>query len=73
MPLIDVHLVKNVLSPEKKKELAAAMTDTMARFYGEAMRPHIWVRVLETEEGHWAIGGQTIDAAAVKAAQGGAG
>ena len=34
---------------------------------GEELRSVTWVRINEVEQGDWAIGGQTLDAPAVRA------
>lgn len=69
MPLIDVHVIKNVFSPEQKKEIVEKMTNTMVEIEGEALRNVTWVRIKEINEGDWAIGGQQLTAAAVHSMQ----
>ena len=73
MPLIDIQLIKGVFTPEQKKRMIEKVTDAMISVEGEAMRPVTWVRVQEIESGEWAIGGNPLTAADVKAlAAGGA-
>lgn len=67
MPLVTVDVIKDVFSPEQKKEMIEKVTDAMLSVEGEAMRPVTWVRVREVEEGDWAIGGQLLRAADVHA------
>ncbi|MFT5675656.1 MAG: 4-oxalocrotonate tautomerase [Paraglaciecola sp.] len=69
MPLIDVHVIKNVFNPEQKKEIIEKITNTMVEIEGEALRNVTWVRIKEVNEGDWAIGGQQLTAAAVHGMQ----
>jgi 4-oxalocrotonate tautomerase len=67
MPLVDIQLIKGVFTPEQKKTMITKVTDAMVAVEGEAMRPVTWVRVQEIESGEWAIGGNPLSAADVKA------
>jgi len=67
MPLVDIHLIKGVFTPEQKKTMITKVTDAMVAVEGEAMRGVTWVRVQEIESGEWAIGGNPLTADAVKA------
>lgn len=67
MPLVDIQLIKGVFTPEQKKTMISKVTDAMVQVEGEKMRPVTWVRVQEIESGEWAIGGDPLTAAAVKA------
>jgi 4-oxalocrotonate tautomerase len=69
MPLIDVHVIKDVFDQAQKKEIIEKITNTMVEIEGEALRGVTWVRIRETNEGDWAIGGQQLTAAAVHAMQ----
>lgn len=70
MPLVTIDLIKDVFSPNQKRQLIEKVTDAMLAVEGEAMRPVTWVRIIEVEQGDWAIGGQRLDAAAVHAMSG---
>jgi 4-oxalocrotonate tautomerase len=70
MPLVDIQLIKGVFTLEQKTAMIAKVTDAMVQVEGEKMRPVTWVRVQEIESGHWAIGGEPLTAAAVKAMAG---
>jgi 4-oxalocrotonate tautomerase len=70
MPLVTIDLIKDVFSPDQKKQLIEKVTDAMLAVEGEAMRPVTWVRIMEVEQGDWAIGGQRLDAAAFHAMSG---
>ncbi|HEY2333246.1 MAG TPA: tautomerase family protein [Acidimicrobiales bacterium] len=65
MPLVDIHLIKGVWSEEQKREMMTATTDALVKIWGEPVRKMTWVRVLETEQGQWMIGGEVWDAATV--------
>jgi 4-oxalocrotonate tautomerase len=70
MPLVDIHVIKEVFTPEQKRSLIEKVTDAMVSVEGEAMRPVTWVRIREVEQGDWAIGGKTLTAADVHALAG---
>lgn len=67
MPLVTIDVIKNVFSAEQKAEIITKVTDTMVGIEGEALRGVTWVRIVEIEEGDWAIGGQMLTAGAVQA------
>jgi 4-oxalocrotonate tautomerase len=67
MPLVTIEVIKDVFTPEQKKELIEKVTDAMLAVEGEAMRPVTWVKINEIEQNDWAVGGQLLDAAAVHA------
>jgi 4-oxalocrotonate tautomerase len=67
MPLINVKLIEGVFSEPQKKEIAKSLTDAMVRIEGEAMRSVTWCVVEEVKSGDWAIGGQPLTTADVKA------
>ena len=67
MPLVTIDVIKDVFTPNQKKELIAKVTEAMVAVEGENMRPVTWVRVQEIESGEWAIGGNPLTVADVKA------
>lgn len=71
MPLIEVKLIKNVFSPEQKREMIERLTDAMVEIEGENMRPVTWVTVEEVASGDWGIGGNALTTEDVKALQSG--
>lgn len=71
MPLVTIDVIKDVFSPDQKKQLIDRVTDAMVSVEGEPMRPVTWVKINEIEQNDWAIGGQTLNAAAVHAMQAG--
>lgn len=58
MPLVDIHLIKGAWTLEQKQEMIRVTTDALVNIWGEPVREKTWVRVLETEDGQWGIGGQ---------------
>ena len=67
MPLVNIEVIKDVFTPEQKKQLIEKVTDAMVSVEGEGLRGVTWVRIQEYEQGHWAIGGQCLQASDVKA------
>jgi 4-oxalocrotonate tautomerase len=67
MPLVTVDVIKDVFSPEQKQQIIEKVTAAMIEVEGENMRPVTWVRINEFEGGDWAIGGQRLGAADVRA------
>ena len=67
MPLVDIELIRGVFDADQKHRMIQSVTEAMIAVEGEAMRPVTWVRIREIEEGHWAIGGQPLRAADVRA------
>jgi 4-oxalocrotonate tautomerase len=67
MPLIQVSLIEEVFTSEQKKQIVRKLTDAMVEVEGEAMRGVTWVMIQEVRSGEWAIGGQPLTTADVKA------
>lgn len=70
MPLVTIDVIKDVFTAEQKSDLIDNVTEAMVAVEGEAMRPVTWVRIMEVEQGDWAIGGQRLGAADVHAMAG---
>ena len=66
MPLIEVHLIEKVFSPEQKRQIIEKLTDAMVSIEGENMRGVTWVKISEVASGEWEIGGQPLTTEAVK-------
>jgi 4-oxalocrotonate tautomerase len=66
MPLIEVHLIEKVFTPEQKRQIIEKLTDAMVSIEGETMRGVTWVKISETKSGDWAIGGKPLTTEAVK-------
>jgi 4-oxalocrotonate tautomerase len=71
MPLINVKLIEGVFDEAQKKKIITKLTDAMVSIEGEAMRSVTWVVVEEVKSGHWAIDGQPLATADVRALQAG--
>ena len=67
MPLVTIDVIKGVFSSEQKEQMIEKVTSAMVEVEGENMRPVTWVRITEVEGGDWAIGGQPLNAADVRA------
>ncbi|PHP68781.1 4-oxalocrotonate tautomerase [Zhengella mangrovi] len=66
MPMIEVHVIKDVFTPAQKTEIIGRLTDAMVAVEGEAMRGVTWVKIHEVASGDWAIGGQPLTTQAVR-------
>ncbi len=69
MPLVQVHAIKDVFTPEQKQEAIRKITDAMVSIEGEELRGVTWVTFHEVESGAWGIGGQAMTTSAVQAMQ----
>ncbi len=67
MPFVNVKVIEGVFSPDQKQEMVRRLTDTMVEIEGENMRPVTWVVVEEVKSGDWAIAGNPLQTADVKA------
>ncbi|KRE62511.1 tautomerase family protein [Nostocoides sp. Soil756] len=72
MPFIQVKVIENVFSSEQKGQIVRELTDAMVRVEGEAMRPVTWCVIEEVRSGDWAIAGNPLTTADVKALAAGA-
>ncbi|MEQ9241381.1 tautomerase family protein [Roseovarius indicus] len=67
MPLVDIHVIEGVFTPQQKQDMIEKVTDTMVSIEGEAMRQVTWVRIHDVPSGQWAIGGKALTTADVHA------
>jgi 4-oxalocrotonate tautomerase len=67
MPLVDIHLIKDVFTSEQKREMITRVTDAMLAVEGEKMRGVTWVKINEVASGEWAVGGQPLTSGEVRA------
>jgi 4-oxalocrotonate tautomerase len=67
MPLIEVHLIEKVFTPEQKHQIIEKLTDAMVSIEGENMRGVTWVKVSEVTSGDWGVGGQLLTTEAMRA------
>ena len=60
MPLINVHVIENVFTPEQKTRIIRDLTNAMVAIEGEPFRPVTWVKIEEVKEGSWGIAGHPL-------------
>src|SRR5260370_28376527 len=66
MPQIDVHLIKDVLNAEQKKQVIEKLTDAIVSIAGENLRGATWAKIFEINSGERGIGGKPLTTEAVK-------
>ena len=60
MPLVNVHVLENVFTPEQKKKIIVDLTNAMVAIEGEPFRGVTWVKIEEVKEGSWGIAGHPL-------------
>lgn len=73
MPLVEIHIIRDVFTPGQKQALIEKVTDAMVAVEGENMRGVTWVKINEVESGDWAIGGEALTTEKVKSLAAGRG
>jgi 4-oxalocrotonate tautomerase len=73
MPLVEIHVSRDVFTPDQKQALIEKVTDAMVSVEGENMRGVTWVKIHEVASGDWAIGGEPLTTEKVKALAAGRG
>lgn len=73
MPLVDIHVIRDVFTPDQKRALIEKVTDAVVAVEGENLRGVTWVKINEVESGDWAIGGQPLTSGKVKEIAAGSG
>ena len=66
MPLVQIHAIKGVFSPQAKKEIIEKVTEAMVQVEGENLRSVTVVTINEVESGDWGIGGKPLTAEVVR-------
>ena len=66
MPLIEVHLIEKVFSPEQKRQIIQKLTDAMVSIEGENMRGVTQVKISEVTSGERRIGDKPLATDPVK-------
>ena len=61
-----IHLIKDVLNAEQKKQVIQKLTDAIVSIAGENLRGATWVKIYEVNSGEWGIGGKPLTTEAVK-------
>jgi 4-oxalocrotonate tautomerase len=72
MPLVNVKVVEGVFDASQKQQIVRGLTEAMVAIEGENMRPVTWVILEEVKSGDWAIAGNPLSTADVKALAAGA-
>jgi 4-oxalocrotonate tautomerase len=67
MPMVTIDVIKDVFTPQQKRQLISQVTEAVIAVEGEGLRGVTWVRINEYQGGDWAIGGQALQAADVQA------
>lgn len=73
MPLVDIHIIRDVFTPDQKQALIEKVTEAVVAVEGENMRGVTWVKINEVASGEWAIGGEMLTSEKVKAIASGRG
>lgn len=73
MPLIEVNVIKDVFTPDQKRQIIHRLTAAMVEIEGENMRPVTWCVIREVASGDWGIAGNPLTTADVHALAAGAG
>jgi 4-oxalocrotonate tautomerase len=66
MTLIEVKLLRRVFTAGQKKDMVAKLTEAMASVGVGEDRSQIWVIIHEVRSGHWALGGERLQAAMLR-------
>ncbi len=69
MPFVNAKVVKGVMSPQEKSQLAKRLTDAVVEVFAkgnESFRPNIWVVIDEVEAEDWSVGGVPVDLATAR-------
>lgn len=69
MPLVEIKFFEDEFADAERTAIISAVTDTVASFTGEAIRPHTWVLLEEIKSGNWGVGGTALGLADVRALQ----
>lgn len=58
MPLIDVSILEERLTPETEERLIARITDAVAEVFDDSIRAHTWVVLRPVPPTRWGIAGR---------------
>lgn len=59
MPLVNIKLIEDPISPQQKSELIAGVTEVLARVLGKNPAA-TWVIIDEIAADNWGVGGESI-------------
>ena len=60
MPLVEVKVFKDELTPEQTSALIQKITDAVTSVTSEKLREVTWVIVSEVPSGNWGVGGTAL-------------
>jgi 4-oxalocrotonate tautomerase len=60
MPLVEVKVFEDELTPDQTKELIQRITDAVTTVSSEKLRDVTWVIVNEVKSGNWGVGGNAL-------------
>jgi len=66
MPLIEVKVFEDELTPEQTKDLIQKLTDAVTTVVSPKIRDAVWVVVHEIKSGNWGTGGKALGVADVR-------
>ena len=66
MPLVEVKVFEDELTPDQAKELIQRITDAVTTVTSEKLREVTWVIVNEVKSGNWGVGGNALGLADVR-------
>jgi 4-oxalocrotonate tautomerase len=67
MPFVNVKVIEGVFSATQKQDIVRKVTDAMVEIEGENMRAVTWCVIDEVKSGDWAIAGNPLTSADVRA------
>jgi 4-oxalocrotonate tautomerase len=66
MPLVEVKVFEDELTPEQTKQLIQKITDAVTAVTSEKLRDVTWVIVNPVKSGSWGVGGKALGIEDVK-------
>ena len=60
MPLVEVKVFQDELTPEQTKDLIEKITDAVTTVTSPRLRDAVWVVVHEIKSGNWGAGGKVL-------------
>jgi len=60
MPLVEVKVFEDELTPEQTKDLIQKITDAVTTVVSPKIRDAVWVVVHEIKSGDWGAGGKVL-------------
>ena len=60
MPLVEVNVFENELTPAQTRQLIQRITDDVTWVTGEKLREITWVIVNTVNNGNWGVGGRAL-------------